>query len=165
MSDTVYRADGTLASGTLLISWPEFTTADGYAVVAGTKSVPLLIVPHGELKLYGKVSIRASNITVDFSGCKGHALMDWIAKLLHGLSFLPAVVDGIDGLFDNRSGQKKKSAALSFLEATLSISDALSNRQITDEAKFKEGLSRMIDGGVLCLNASAWTKQDSAAAK
>jgi hypothetical protein len=89
--------------------------------------------------------------------------MDWIAKLLHGLSFLPAVVNGIENLFGNRSGEEKKSAALSFLDATLSISDALSNRQITDEAKFKNGLGKMIDGAVECLNASAWTKQESAA--
>src|SRR6266496_2266895 len=41
VSDTVYRADGTFASGMLLISWPAFTTADGYAVAAGTRSVPL----------------------------------------------------------------------------------------------------------------------------
>jgi hypothetical protein len=41
VSDTVYRADGTPAAGTLLISWPAFTTADGYAVAAGTKSVAL----------------------------------------------------------------------------------------------------------------------------
>ena len=27
ISDTVYRADGTPAGGTLLISWPEFSTA------------------------------------------------------------------------------------------------------------------------------------------
>jgi hypothetical protein len=89
--------------------------------------------------------------------------MDWIAKLLHGLSFLPAIVNGIENLFGNRSGEEKKSAALSFLEATLSISDAMSNRQITDEAKFRNGLGKMIDGAVECLNASAWTKQESAA--
>lgn len=41
VSDIVYRADGTPASGTLLISWPAFSTADGHAVAAGTKSVPL----------------------------------------------------------------------------------------------------------------------------
>ena len=91
--------------------------------------------------------------------------MDYVAKLLHGLSFLPAVVSGIEGLFGNRPGEEKKSAALSFLEVTLSISDALSNRQITDEAKFKNGLGKMIDGAVDCLNASAWTKQESVAAK
>jgi hypothetical protein len=41
VSDTVYRADGTPASGTVLISWPAFTTADSKPVTAGTKSVTL----------------------------------------------------------------------------------------------------------------------------
>jgi len=41
VSDTVYRADGTPASGTLLISWPAFTTANGVAIAGGTKSVAL----------------------------------------------------------------------------------------------------------------------------
>ncbi|HVP55409.1 MAG TPA: hypothetical protein VMU45_10475 [Candidatus Eisenbacteria bacterium] len=39
--DTVYRADGATAKGTVLISWPAFTTADGYAVAAGSLSVQL----------------------------------------------------------------------------------------------------------------------------
>lgn len=41
VSDTVYRADGTPAAGTLLISWPAFTTASGTAIAGGTKSVTL----------------------------------------------------------------------------------------------------------------------------
>ena len=41
ISDVVYRADGTLAGGTLLISWPTFSTATGQAVAAGRKSVTL----------------------------------------------------------------------------------------------------------------------------
>ena len=41
VSDTVYRADGTPAGGTLLISWPEFTTAANGAVAAGNTSVML----------------------------------------------------------------------------------------------------------------------------
>jgi hypothetical protein len=41
ISDTVYRADGSFAAGTLLISWPAFTTANGATVAAGTKSVIL----------------------------------------------------------------------------------------------------------------------------
>jgi len=41
ISDTVYRADGTPAEGTLLISWPEFTTAAQGAVAAGNVSVTL----------------------------------------------------------------------------------------------------------------------------
>ncbi len=39
--DTVYRADGTPAGGTLLISWPEFTTSADGAVAAGNTSVTL----------------------------------------------------------------------------------------------------------------------------
>jgi hypothetical protein len=39
ISDTIYRADGTAASGTVLISWPSFETAEGDAVAAGNQSV------------------------------------------------------------------------------------------------------------------------------
>ena len=41
ITDTVYRADGTAASGTALISWPAFVTAEGDAVAAGSKSVQI----------------------------------------------------------------------------------------------------------------------------
>jgi hypothetical protein len=41
ISDVVFRADGTLAGGTLLISWPTFSTAAGQSVAAGRKSVTL----------------------------------------------------------------------------------------------------------------------------
>ncbi len=39
--DTVYRADGTPAQGTALISWPAFTTAAGQAVTPGSLTVTL----------------------------------------------------------------------------------------------------------------------------
>ena len=41
ISDTVYRADGSPASGVLLIAWPPFTTMGGAPVAAGNKSVTL----------------------------------------------------------------------------------------------------------------------------
>ena len=41
VTDMVYRADSTPASGTLLISWPTFTTSGGAAIAAGTRSVSL----------------------------------------------------------------------------------------------------------------------------
>ena len=41
INDTVYRADGAPAKGTLLISWPEFTTAALGAVAAGNTSATL----------------------------------------------------------------------------------------------------------------------------
>jgi hypothetical protein len=41
VSDTVYRADGVPAQGTMTISWPEFTTAGGDAVAAGSLTVTI----------------------------------------------------------------------------------------------------------------------------
>ncbi len=41
ISDTVYRADGTPASGTALISWPSFQTASGDTVTAGNQTVAI----------------------------------------------------------------------------------------------------------------------------
>src|SRR3954471_2429265 len=41
ISDTVFRADGSPASGTLLITWPQFNTSDNKAVAAGTLSVTI----------------------------------------------------------------------------------------------------------------------------
>jgi hypothetical protein len=57
--------------------------------------------------------------------------VDILSKILQGLSFVPNVVNGIEGLLGNRPGAEKRNAALSFLEATLSMSEALVNRQIT----------------------------------
>jgi|SRR5579863_330655 hypothetical protein len=41
ISDVVSEADGAPAQGTLLISWPEFTTSTGQAVAAGNTNVEL----------------------------------------------------------------------------------------------------------------------------
>lgn len=58
IQDVVYRADGTPAAGTLLISWPTFSTVDGSAVAAGTKSVAL--GPQGALSVDLVPNIGAS---------------------------------------------------------------------------------------------------------
>jgi hypothetical protein len=70
----------------------------------------------------------------------------------------PAGSNGNEGLFGSRSGADKKDAALSFVSAALSLTDAVTNRQVVDEGKFKEGLGKIIDGTVQCLNASTWAK-------
>ncbi len=38
---TIYRADGTAASGTLLVSWPAFTTPENQAIAAGNTSAAI----------------------------------------------------------------------------------------------------------------------------
>jgi trimeric autotransporter adhesin len=49
VSDTVFMADGTTASGTLIISWPAFTTASGTAVAAG--NIDVTLGPSGALSV------------------------------------------------------------------------------------------------------------------
>jgi hypothetical protein len=85
--------------------------------------------------------------------------MNFLAKLLRGIAFVPAIVQGIEALFGGRTGADKKESALSFVTAALSMTEAIANREIVDEDKFRDGLSKIIDGTVQCLNASAWAKQ------
>jgi hypothetical protein len=42
--------------------------------------------------------------------------------------------------------------------AALQLTESVANREIVDEAKFKDGLSKIIDGTVACLNASSWSR-------
>jgi hypothetical protein len=41
----------------------------------------------------------------------------------------------------------------------LGVTEAVTSRDIVDEEKFKDGLSKVIDGTVQCLNASTWAKK------
>ncbi len=84
--------------------------------------------------------------------------MNFLSKLLRGIAFVPAVVQGIEGLFGSRTGAEKKEAAVSVVGAALSMAESISNRDIVDEGQFREGLGKVIDGTVQCLNASAWAK-------
>ena len=87
--------------------------------------------------------------------------MDFLTQLLRGIAFVPALVNGIEGLFGTKSGVEKKDAAMSFLENALATVDAVAAREIVDPAKFKDGISKIVDGTVECLNASTWAKGNS----
>lgn len=84
--------------------------------------------------------------------------MNFLGKLLNGIAFVPAIVHGIEGLFGSKSGSDKKAAALSFVTNALSLTDAVAQKHVVDAAKFQDGLSKVIDGVVQCLNASVWAK-------
>jgi hypothetical protein len=84
--------------------------------------------------------------------------MNILSNVLRGISFVPAVVHGVEALFGSKSGNDKKEAALSFITSALNIGEAVTSRDIVDEDKFKAGLSQVIDGVVACMNASVWAK-------
>ena len=86
--------------------------------------------------------------------------MNFLNQLLRGIAFIPALVNGIEGLFGSKSGAEKKDAAMSFLENALATVDAVAAREIVDPVKFRLGVGLVIDGVVQCLNASAWAKSE-----
>ena len=85
--------------------------------------------------------------------------MNFLSQLLRAISFVPALVSGIEGLFSGKSGSDKKTAAMTFLESALGTMDAVAARDIVDPEKFRDGVSKIIDGTVECFNASAWAKE------
>jgi len=50
---------------------------------------------------------------------------------------------------------------MTFLENALATVDAVATREIVDPEKFKNGVSKIIDGTVDCLNASTWSKNST----
>ena len=84
--------------------------------------------------------------------------MNFVNQLLRGISFIPALVSGIEAMFASKSGNEKKDAAMSFLENALQMSDPVAQREIVDPDNFRDGVSRIIDGVVECMNSSAWAK-------
>jgi hypothetical protein len=84
--------------------------------------------------------------------------MNFLNQLLRGISFIPALVAGIESMFASKSGNEKKDAAMSFLENALQMSDAVAQREIVNPEQFRDGVSRIVDGVVECMNASAWAK-------
>ena len=71
-------------------------------------------------------------------------------------SLAPILCQISEGLFGAKSGDDKKAAALSFVTSAVGASDAILSKNIVDANKFQEGLGKVIDGVVTCLNASVW---------
>ena len=82
--------------------------------------------------------------------------MESAQKPLHAMTLVPAIVTSIEGLFGRQSGREKKDSAMSFVLAAVHLRELVASGEVVDEERFKEGLSKMIDGVVECLNASSW---------
>lgn len=85
-------------------------------------------------------------------------LLTW-SNIASATTYYVSSSTGSDGNNGNKPGPEKKEAAMSFLESALATVDAVAAREIIDPAKFKDGISKIIDGTVECLNASTWCKQ------
>jgi hypothetical protein len=70
-------------------------------------------------------------------------------------------VIGIEGMCQSKSGAEKKDAALTFLENAIAVADAIASREIVQPEQFKNGISQIADGVALCMNSSAWAKNEA----
>lgn len=87
--------------------------------------------------------------------------MNFLSNILRGVAFVPAVVHGVEAIFGGKSGSEKKDAALSFITSALNLGEAITAHEVVEEDKFRDGLSKVVDGVVQCLNASVWAKAKS----
>lgn len=67
---------------------------------------------------------------------------------------LPSLIQGIEGMFGEKAGAKKKKASLEIVGAAINVANAIEGKQIADSAGFTDGLGKIIDGVVACLDAS-----------
>jgi hypothetical protein len=112
----------------------------------------------------GWLAEPAANIACEFIHISRRKVMDFLSQLLRGIAFVPALVSGIEGLFGDKPGTEKKDAAMSFLQNALAMTDAVAAREIINPDRFRDGISKIIDGTVECLNASTWCKEREQAA-
>ena len=84
--------------------------------------------------------------------------MNFVNLLLRAIGFIPSLVSGIESMLTSKSGVEKKDAAMVFLQSAIGMTDAIASREIVQPEQFKNGISQIIDGVVLCMNASTWAK-------
>ena len=89
--------------------------------------------------------------------------MNFVNLLLRAIGFVPSLVSGIETMLKSRSGREKKDAAMTFLQNAIGMTDAIASREILQPEPFRNGISQVIDGVVMCMNASAWAKEKSVA--
>ncbi len=118
-------------------------------VGAGVTQGGKVIAPPGDINAYARISIRSNGITVDFSGSTINCLMSdtciFVGDPANSGSFLDIT------LINPRGRPTITNGSWPFI-------DAIAARQIVDDVKFKDGISKVIDGTVECLNASIWAK-------
>ena len=84
--------------------------------------------------------------------------MNFLMLFLRGVGILPSLIQGVESLYGSKTGAQKKSAALEIVTSAINVADALATKQIIDAGGFTDGLGKIVDGVVACLNASIWHK-------
>jgi hypothetical protein len=85
--------------------------------------------------------------------------MGFLSKLLKILAYVPSILIGIEALHGAGNGDQKKKAAMDLVRTALVTAEGITEKDIADNGKFTEGVEKVVDGVVACLNASVWYKK------
>lgn len=89
--------------------------------------------------------------------------MTFLSKLLKVVAMIPSLVFGIEAfsqtLGQSKNGKDKAQAVIDFSQFALGFANQIAPSEIVDASKFHEGLQKINDGVVECLNASIWNKK------
>jgi hypothetical protein len=85
-------------------------------------------------------------------------MMDFMKLFLRAMAVVPEVIQEVESMFGQKTGEQKKAAAVEMVGAAIDVANAVSAKHIANSAGFNAGLGQIIDGVVACLNASVWAK-------
>ena len=117
---------------------------------SGTSQAGKVVVPPGELSAYARVSIRSSDMTVDFSGSIVNCYMQDTCIF--------AGDPANSNLFADISIVSPRGRPM-VVGGQSPFIDSVVAKDVVDVNGFKAGLSKIVDGTVECLNASIWAPQ------
>lgn len=84
--------------------------------------------------------------------------MNFLKLFLRGIALLPSLIQGVEAMFGAKTGPEKRTAALEIVSSAIDMTDAIASKTIVNSDNFTVGLGQVIDGVVMCLNASVWSK-------
>ena len=84
--------------------------------------------------------------------------MNFLKLFLRGIAILPSLIQGIEQIYGAKTGAEKRTAALEIVSSAIKLTDAVAAKNIVNADGFTEGLGKVVDGVVACLNASLWAR-------
>lgn len=88
--------------------------------------------------------------------------MNFFKLFLRSIALLPSLAQGVEGLYGAKTGAQKKAAAMEVVSSALRLPEAITNKTVVDPDGFTQGLSKVIDGVIQCMNSSIWAGQSAA---
>lgn len=89
--------------------------------------------------------------------------MTFIPILLKAISFLPALITGVENIFGSNNGKTKLAQTSETMDMMVQTVNFVASKDIVDAGEFRAGQQDTINGIVRMFNASIWNKNKKTA--